>query len=149
MLKIRRSRDRLIINMGIPIPRKDDFYIETEPCWFCLLLSSHTDTALCVAIYSHLLWCVSFRCPRWRPKSLRIALPNTNWSATQIKAQNHLIAILSSCHVMKLPTPYMVGAVTPSMEFTVKGAISRPQNGMTRSSIYVEHFWISVHTLVV
>ena len=29
MLKIRRSRDRLIFNMGIPIPRKDSLYIET------------------------------------------------------------------------------------------------------------------------
>ena len=31
MLKIRRSRDRLIFNMGIPIPGKDGLYIETEP----------------------------------------------------------------------------------------------------------------------
>ena len=31
MLKIRRSRDRLIFNMGIPIPGKDDLYIETGP----------------------------------------------------------------------------------------------------------------------
>ena len=29
MLKIRRSRDRLIFNMGIPIPEKDSLYIET------------------------------------------------------------------------------------------------------------------------
>ena len=33
MLKIRRSRDRLIFNMGIPIPGKDGLYIETGP-WF-------------------------------------------------------------------------------------------------------------------
>ena len=31
MLKIRRSRDRLIFNMGIPIPGKDGLYIETVP----------------------------------------------------------------------------------------------------------------------
>ena len=31
MLKIRRSRDRLILDMGIPIPRKDGLYIETVP----------------------------------------------------------------------------------------------------------------------
>ena len=31
MLKIRRSRDRLISNMGIPIPGKDGLYIETVP----------------------------------------------------------------------------------------------------------------------
>ena len=30
MLKIRRSRDRLIFNMGIPIPGKDGLYIETR-----------------------------------------------------------------------------------------------------------------------
>ena len=32
MLKIRRSRDRRIFNMGIPISGKDGLYIETEPC---------------------------------------------------------------------------------------------------------------------
>ena len=30
MLKIRRSHDRLIFNMGIPIPGKDGLYIEME-----------------------------------------------------------------------------------------------------------------------
>ena len=44
MLKIRRSHDRLIFIMGIPIPGKDGFYIETGPClpwvppWCGLLL---------------------------------------------------------------------------------------------------------------
>ena len=33
MLKIRRSRDRFIFNMEIPIPGKDGLYIEMEP-WF-------------------------------------------------------------------------------------------------------------------
>ena len=31
MLKIRRSPDRPIFNMGIPIPEKDGLYIETGP----------------------------------------------------------------------------------------------------------------------
>ena len=31
MLNIRRSHDRLIFNMGIPIPGKDSLYIETGP----------------------------------------------------------------------------------------------------------------------
>ena len=31
MLKMRRSHDRLVFNMGIPIPRKDGLYIETGP----------------------------------------------------------------------------------------------------------------------
>ena len=31
MLKIRRSCDRLIFNMGIPISGKDGLYIETRP----------------------------------------------------------------------------------------------------------------------
>ena len=38
MLKIRRSRDRLIFNMGIPIPGNDGIlrrYIETGPCIVC------------------------------------------------------------------------------------------------------------------
>ena len=34
MLKIRRSRDRLIFNMGIPIHGKDGLYIETGPWAF-------------------------------------------------------------------------------------------------------------------
>ena len=35
MLKIRRSHDRLIVNMGIPIPGKDSLYIEMGPrCGF-------------------------------------------------------------------------------------------------------------------
>ena len=35
MLKIRRSRDRLIFNIGIPIPGKDGLYIETGPGCVC------------------------------------------------------------------------------------------------------------------
>ena len=31
MLKIRQSHDRLIFNMGIPIPGKDGLYIENGP----------------------------------------------------------------------------------------------------------------------
>ena len=31
MLKIRRSRDRLIFNMGIPIPGKDSFILRRGP----------------------------------------------------------------------------------------------------------------------
>ena len=41
MLKIRRSRDRLIFNMGTPIPGKDGLYIETWPC----CLRSEVDTS--------------------------------------------------------------------------------------------------------
>ena len=36
MLKIRRSRDRLIFNMGIPIPGKDGLYIEAG-AWILVL----------------------------------------------------------------------------------------------------------------
>ena len=38
MLKVRRSRDRLIFNMGIPIPGKDGLYIETGPWGFVCAL---------------------------------------------------------------------------------------------------------------
>ena len=31
MIKIRRSCNRLIFNMGIPIPGKDGLYVETGP----------------------------------------------------------------------------------------------------------------------
>ena len=33
VLKIKWSHDPLICNMGIPIPEKDSFYIETQPWW--------------------------------------------------------------------------------------------------------------------
>ena len=33
MLKIRRSRDRLLFNMGIPIPGNYGLYIETGPMY--------------------------------------------------------------------------------------------------------------------
>ena len=39
MLKIRRSRDRLIFNIGIPIPDKDGLYIEMGP--WCLQATDH------------------------------------------------------------------------------------------------------------
>ena len=32
MLKIRQSRDRIVPNMGIPIPGKDSLYIKTGAC---------------------------------------------------------------------------------------------------------------------
>ena len=48
MLKKRRSHDRLIFNMGIPIPGKDGLYIETGP-WYIdrsfihMIVCGHTD----------------------------------------------------------------------------------------------------------
>ena len=41
MFKIRRSHDRLIFKMGIPIPRKDGFYIEAGPDFFYLVSALH------------------------------------------------------------------------------------------------------------
>ena len=38
MLKIGQSRDRLIFNIGLPIPGKDGPYIETGP--WCLRLNT-------------------------------------------------------------------------------------------------------------
>ena len=37
MLKIRRPTGRLIFNMGIPIPGKTVFYIETGPWWWAAM----------------------------------------------------------------------------------------------------------------
>ena len=45
LLKIRRSHDRLIFNMGIPIPGKGGLYIETGP-WEPLLVSCHEVNSL-------------------------------------------------------------------------------------------------------
>ena len=46
MLKIRRSHDRLIFNLGIPIPVKDGLYIETGPSMLsCLFQVYAVDSA--------------------------------------------------------------------------------------------------------
>ena len=62
---------------------------------------SQKNNALCVTICNNRVWCVSSGYQHWCPKSLGIALPNMNSSATQIKAQNHLIVILWSCHIIQ------------------------------------------------
>ena len=59
MLKIRRSHDRLIFNMRIPIPGKDDLYIETGPSTLALeLLQSSTKPLICnwSIIYGFVKW---------------------------------------------------------------------------------------------
>ena len=43
VLKIRRSCDRLIFNMGIPIPGKDGLYIETGPRFPIIHISDDHD----------------------------------------------------------------------------------------------------------
>ena len=45
MLKIRRSRDHLIFNIGIPIPKKDGLYIESGP-WSFLAWGNITATSV-------------------------------------------------------------------------------------------------------
>ena len=40
MLKIRRPLGRLIFNMGIAIPGKTVFFIETAPCFFITVYDS-------------------------------------------------------------------------------------------------------------
>ena len=49
MLKIRRSRDRLIFNMGIPIPGKDGLILRRGPGSLCdLVISTHDIGHACV-----------------------------------------------------------------------------------------------------
>ena len=67
MLKIRRSRDRLIFNMGIPIPGKDGLYIETWPWllvwpgdqytwyWPCMCMMGRSMASF-TANFSNLSW---------------------------------------------------------------------------------------------
>ena len=58
MWKIRQPRDRLIFNMGIPIPEKDGLYIESEPCvhfswdeWLSVVQKPRQITHIGVFIY--------------------------------------------------------------------------------------------------
>ena len=59
MLKIRRSHDRLIFNMGIPKPRKDSLYIETGP-WSCPIPGQTSST-----VSPHV--CLTFTSTTWGP----------------------------------------------------------------------------------
>ena len=61
MLKIRRSHDRLIFNMGIPIPGKDGLYIETGPRCLTLLPGEGTH---CMKVTTY---APPFRPPFFRP----------------------------------------------------------------------------------
>ena len=59
MFKIRRSWDRLIFNMGIPIPGKDSLYIETGPWCFPVACSSgllHVVLSHCSCMWCGLFW---------------------------------------------------------------------------------------------
>ena len=52
MLKIRRSHDSLIFNLGIPISGKDGLYIETGPSSSRAMRSLHISSA----IFNHVWW---------------------------------------------------------------------------------------------
>ena len=57
MLKIRRPTGRLIFNMGIPIPGKTVFYIETGPWWTRYWTRSSFELLSCLDIYALDIWC--------------------------------------------------------------------------------------------
>ena len=89
VLKIRRFRDRLIFNMGIPIPEKDGFYIETGPCF--LLLSAMRNSAA----FPHVSQYVSDDSP------LEVALYNlAPWSSEIL--EDCVVRCLSSGHCERL-----------------------------------------------
>ena len=78
MWKIRRSRDRLIFNMGIPIPGKDNLYTEMGFRWFCF----------CFQLRYHILWAPSQTWPAcqetWQEEtswssSSQAGAPRTQW----------------------------------------------------------------------
>ena len=62
MLKIRRSRDRPIFNIGIPIPGKDGIYIETGPRTrkHGYIMKSQSQ---CGDKYSLLMHCIKIKSP--------------------------------------------------------------------------------------
>ena len=67
MLKIRRPLGRLIFNMGIAIPGKTVFLIETAPCTSFTCDRSFSSTAIGFLFRKFLLlWCgISFRVLHW------------------------------------------------------------------------------------
>ena len=80
---------------------------------------SQKNNALCVTICNNRVWCVSSGYQHWRPKSLGIALPNMNSSVTQIKAQNHLIVILWSCHIIQHLLSHTISVMASHNFYTV------------------------------
>ena len=58
MLKIRRSCNHLIFNMGIPIPGKDGLYIETGPSALIVSIPQRTLIWLTTSVQgTWLSWC--------------------------------------------------------------------------------------------
>ena len=55
MLKSRRYRDRLIVNMGIPIPGKDSLYIGTGPWLGVAYMCAYIGSSLFQIVAYHLL----------------------------------------------------------------------------------------------
>ena len=80
IIMIRRSQYRLIFNMGIPIPRKDDLYIDTEPWWrkACYVSSSppgqngpHFSDDIFSCIFVNEKFCISIKISlKFVPKSI-------------------------------------------------------------------------------
>ena len=64
MLKIRRPLGRLIFNMGIAIPGKTVFLIETAPCWqpvlHCVIVNHRCDSFIITQMWQLIILLRSF-----------------------------------------------------------------------------------------
>ena len=83
MLKIRRSHDHLIFNMGIPITGKDRLCIETGPCHPCgLHPGSGGDNSISTYLVLHHLFWIHFHGCWWLGDTQTCQLLKIAWCST-------------------------------------------------------------------
>ena len=117
MLKIRRSRDRIIFNMGIPIPGKDSIYVKTGPrrpeisCEGFMF--AFTNTPLCL-ILSY-----------WRTLA--------KW----------LTDCLSYMHLSDNPVKFIIGVIRTSMTMNLSKILIMPLSTWTRFSTILMMYRVS------
>ena len=105
MLKIRRPLGRLIFNMGIAIPGKTVFLIETAPWWSEPLWRSCGISVMnWQSLYTH-IWCKQLSC-RWSEQP---------WHSCDVNVRNWK---LESAHEWVIITYIGLSKSMPSLVFT-------------------------------
>ena len=94
MLNIRRPLGRLIFNMGIAIPGKTVFLIETAPCLNYTIANWHLDTNTCFSIYC--------RCQEFWIQLHTLLLSHPIFS------HNHPLAVMCNSDTFQTPHIFIV-----------------------------------------
>ena len=137
MLKIRRSRNHLIFNMGIPIPGEDILYIDTGPWTPC---TARTSWWYFIWI---IIWSLSFI---WKYFKLPAGIARHRGfaSLTHSKSQSRIVVTSAAAHgrivkTVKKVTTYMVGTV--KRQNTSSSERSWQKIAETRQSLFRKSAW--------